>query len=495
MDLSRLNDLSKRKKADLLVLPFWNHAKKATPASKLQTVQKELSPLLETGDFSAKEGETALLYTDKIPEGRILVLGLGDSEGLTVERLRRSFAVAAKFALQKKYVTLNVVVPQSDLLDDTEIGAGVAEGLLLPNYVFDLHKFKDDSQTKPKLIQKITLIGLDERGFEAAEKASVVSEGVYLVRDLVNGNADDVTPQYLAQVAKGFAKTLKNVETTVFDKKRIEKEKMGLLLAVNRGSEREPVLIITSYKGNPKSKDHTVIVGKGVTFDTGGLNLKPTGSMETMRGDMAGAAVALAVVMVAAELNLKVNVTAVVPSTENGIDAASYKPGDTYKSYSGKTVEIANTDAEGRLILADALAYSIDHLKPTRILDVATLTGSMQIAMGPDGFGFMSNDDTISKDLEQASELTGERVLRFPLFEDYRDFLKSDMADIKNAGPRIGGAIIAGIFLQEFVGKTPWAHLDIAPVDYYNEPRRYHPKHATGIGVRILVEYLTSLQG
>ncbi len=494
MDLIHVNDIAKRKKADLLVLPFWNDSKKVVSATKFKTLQTELSPLLNTGDFLAKEGETALLYSEDVLEGRVLLLGLGAPDQINVEKLRRAYSAAAKFALQKKYGSLNVVAPQIDKLSEGEIGLGVSEGLLLTNYIFDQHKKINGGPEKTtKLIEKISLIGLGAKGFEAAEKAEIISDGVYLVRDLVNGNADDVTPQYLAKVAKGFEKTLKDVQTTILDKKHLEKEKMGLILAVNRGSDREPVLIISSYKGNPKSKEHTILIGKGVTFDTGGLNLKPTGGMETMRGDMAGGAVALAVLMVAAELKLKINLTAVVPSTENGIDSLSFKPGDIYKSHSGRSVEIGNTDAEGRLILADAITYAKEHLKPTRIIDIATLTGAMEVAMGPEAFGFMTNDDSIAKGLEAASEKTGERTLRFPLIEEYRDFLKSDLADIKNVGPRFGGAITAGIFLQEFVEKTPWAHLDIAPVEYYTESRRYHPKNGTGIGVRLLTEYVSNL--
>lgn len=496
MELTHSNDLAKRKKADLLVIPFWKSAKKPHPAAELGAVAPYLDPLLQTGDFSGKEGEVSLLYAQDLVEGRALLVGLGDPSKLTVEKLRRAYAAAVKSALQKRYTEINIIVPAIKGWDVEDIARGVTEGILLPNYLFNVHKEKasQDQDQAPKLINKFVLIGLSPKGFAAVEDAATICDSVHLARDLVNGNADDVTPQYLAQVAQGFAKTLKHVETTVFDKKRIEKEKMGLLLAVNRGSFREPVFIISSYKGNPKSKDHTIIVGKGVTFDTGGLNLKPTGGMETMRGDMAGAAVALGTLMAAAELQLKVNLTVVIPSTENSIDAHSYKPGDTYKSYSGKTVEIGNTDAEGRLILADALAYACDKLKPTRIIDVATLTGAMEIAMGPEGFGFMSNDDKIAEGVLAASAQTSERAVRFPLIEEYKENLKSDIADLRNIGGRPGGALIAGIFLQEFIGDTPWAHFDIAPVEYFTEARRYHPKHATGIGVRLLVDYLIQLQ-
>ena len=475
----------------MLILPFWQEIKKVAPAADLKAIEGALKHLLGMGDFSAKPGEIALLYSEELIEGRAILLGLGKKEQITVEKLRRGYAAALKSALQMKLSSLNVVLPGKCSLGEKDVAEGVVEGLLLPNYIFDIHKKANtDAQ---KLVTRAALIGIGKEASNVVDRAEIIAQGVYLARDLVNGNADDITPQYLARVAQGFGKTLTNVETTILDKKRIEKEKMGLLLAVNRGSHREPVIIICKYTGNPKSKDHTILVGKGVTFDTGGLNLKPTGGMETMRGDMAGAAVCLASLLIAAELKLKINLTIVIPSTENAIDSLSYKPGDTYKSYSGKTVEIGNTDAEGRLILADALSYAIKNLKPTRILDIATLTGAMDVAMGPEGFGFMSNDDTIAEGINKASAKTSERVLRFPIIEEYRDNLKSDIADIRNVGGRPGGAIIAAVFLKEFVDDTPWAHLDIAPVEYYTEARRYIPKHGTGYGVRLMAEYLSGL--
>ncbi|MCB1135296.1 MAG: leucyl aminopeptidase, partial [Chlamydiia bacterium] len=252
----------------------------------------------------------------------------------------------------------------------------------------------------------------------------------------------------------------------------------------------EPAFIIMQHKGDPRSKDHTVIVGKGVTYDTGGLNLKPTGSMEDMKCDMSGAAVAFGTLYAAAKLGLKKNLSVVVAATENSIGSRSYKPGDVYSSYLGKTVEIGNTDAEGRLTLADALAYANKNLHPTRMIDLATLTGAMLIALGEEASGLMSNDDTLAEQLKQAGERTFERVWRLPLFDEYKDQLKSEIADISNIGGRHAGSITAGIFLKEFVGDTPWAHLDIAGTAYLSKARRYHPKNGTGIGVRLLIDYL-----
>ncbi len=237
---------------------------------------------------------------------------------------------------------------------------------------------------------------------------------------------------------------------------------MGLFLAVARGAAVEPAFIILQYRGYPASKDHTVLVGKGVTFDTGGLNLKATGSMETMRCDMAGAAAVLSTIGVIASLKLKINVTAVVAAAENAIGSRSYKPGDVYKSYSGVTVEIGNTDAEGRLTLADALAYSLDQLKPTRMIDLATLTGSVVVALGEELSGLFCNDDDLAQQLLEASKKTAEGMWRMPLFAPYKEQIKSDIADIKNTGGRPAGSITAALFLQKFVADVPWAHLDIA---------------------------------
>lgn len=493
MEFARTLELTKRKKADFLVLPYWKEAKKSVPAADYAKIESHLKPILKTGDFSGKEGETFIIYPEGLLETRVLLLGLGERKGITVERLRRAFAAATKFGMQKKLHAVNIVIPKIDTLSEDELVQGLVEGLLLPNYLFSQNRSESGQESGPTTLQSIGLIGISKAGLEKAEEVLTICEGVYFARDLVNGNADDVTPQFLAKVAKGVEKTLPGVHTTVFDKKRIEKEGMGLLLAVNRGSSLDPVMIISSYRGDPKSKEHTVLVGKGVTYDTGGLHLKPYGSMETMRGDMAGGAVVLAALKVAAELKLKVNLTVVVPSTENCIDARSFKPGDIYQSYSGKTVEIGNTDAEGRLILADALAYACDHLKPTRIIDIATLTGAMEIALGPEGIGLMSTDDALSEKILAAGDKTFERVVRFPLFEEYLENLKSDLADLKNIGGRPGGAIIAGVFLKSFVQNIPWAHLDIAPIEYFSEVRRYHPKCGTGIGVRLMVEFLQSI--
>lgn len=484
-----LEKLSAKSTADLLVIPFWESNQGPISASKDSKVAAQHCHGAIAKDFTAAEGMVCMLYPEGKSETRVALLGLGKQEQVTTEQLRRCYGALLTACRDKAITKYALVMPEKLALKDHEVVRGVCEGLLSANYAFDALKRVSRKEPKPP-ISDVTLVGAKSAMAAIAQECACVADSVYFVRDLVNGNADDVTPQFLSAVANGLAKELPNTRVTIFDRKAIEKHQMGLLLAVNRGSARDPAFIILEYRGNPRSSDHTVIVGKGVTFDTGGLNLKATGFMEEMKDDMAGAAAALGTVRAAAQLGLKVNVTAVIPTTENSIGSRSYKPGDVYISYSGRSVEIGNTDAEGRLILADALAYACDHLKPTRLINIATLTGSIVIALGQGVCGLMSNNDALAGELEQAGKDSYERVWRMPLVEEYRKKLNSDLADIKNIGGRAGGPILAGLFLKEFVGETPWAHLDIAGPAFLQEAGPYLPKHASGFGVRLLVQLL-----
>lgn len=485
--------LDKRKSADGLVLPFWKGKKQGEWAIDHRFHSPQLDLLLEAGDFKGKEGEVALLYVDKQPEKRIILLGLGPKEKISVEGLRRSYGSLTKTSLGKKLTSLNVVIPQGIKgLNEELLITGMAEGLLLPNYIFSGLK-KQDQEDERILLKKINWIGSSKHTSKIAEKVLNVCEAIYAARDLVNGNADEITPQYLSRYALSLASDNPSLKVTVFNKKRIEKEKMGLLLAVNRGSDLDPAFILVEYKGNPKSKDHTVVVGKGITYDTGGLNIKVSG-MEYMKCDMGGAATCLGLMMAIARLKLKVNVTAVIPTTENSVDAKSFKPGDVYIGYSGKTVEMTNSDAEGRLVLADALAYACRNLKPTRLIDFATLTGAIDIALGSEATGLMSNQGELAEALKEAGEVTGERVWRMPLYEEYKDKLKSDIADLKSWNGRSASSSVAATFLHAFVDEgLPWAHLDIASTAYLSEPKKYQPKYGTGVGIRLMIEFLENL--
>jgi leucyl aminopeptidase len=497
MLFSTVDQLSKRKEADLIVLPFWQKQRKngsrAKPAAWLNDLQSFIQLPLESGDFDAAPGETLLIYAEDSKEKRCLLLGLGKEEDLTTEILRRAYSNVAKECQKKALTKINLVIPTITELRKVTVEEclkGISEGILLTNYRWEKLVSLNEETV---LLRSVCFVGLVNKYLSLLQEFEHTAEGIYLARDLINGNADIVTPRFLAETARKIAGKFPRVKATIFDEKRIEKEKMGLFLAVARGSDVEPMFIQLNYTGAPQSKDHTVLLGKGVTFDTGGLNLKPTGSMETMRDDMSGGAVVLATVAVAAAINLPVNVTAIVAATENAIDGKSYKPGDVYKGYAGITVEIGNTDAEGRLTLADALAYCVKELKPTRMIDLATLTGAMVVALGEGMSGLFCNDETLAKRLMDSAERTSEQLWRMPLFEPYKELLKSDIADIKNIGGKSGGSITAALFLQRFVQNVPWAHIDIAGTAFASKEKGYTPKNGTGFGVRLLVDFLQNI--
>jgi leucyl aminopeptidase len=458
------------KGSDLWVLPFWEGPKPAAAHS----LQVE-GPLK---DFKGKNGETVFWYEG---EQRVLLLGLGKQERASVEALRKAYASAVKAAQGKKAKRIDILFPQCKQKE--EFLKGIVEGVLLTNYSFT---YKHDSIKEDPLIllEKMVLVGIEKS--DLVEPLQTVAKGVHFVRDLVNANADDKIERFLKAV-KGLSPKIK---TTIFDKKKLEAEKMGLILAVNRASSVDPYLIQVSYQGNPKGKEHVVLVGKGITYDTGGLSIKPTDGMLTMKCDMSGAATVLGAVKVAAELGLKVNVTALMPITENCIGSKSYKLGDVYRSYSGKTIEINNTDAEGRLVLADAISYAVQNLNPTCIIDLATLTGACVVALGEDISGLFSNDDALVSELLESADQADELIWRLPLHDDYKEAFKSEIADMVNSGGREAGAIKAALFLKEFAGKVPWAHLDIAGPAYLSKTKHYHPMKGTGHGVRLLVEFL-----
>ncbi len=455
----------------MLVIPFWKGA--------LDSDFKEVLPVLRSGDFKGKNGETHFVYPEGFKESKILLLGLGDKE--TADFLRKAYASAVKAIRKVKAKSANFILPKKASLE------AVLQGILLSNYAYD-HLKGDTLKDAPPLLEKVGLIGAEDESI--LKEVETIVDGVFFARDLVNGNADDITPATLGSATKELEKISKNVKVTVYDRKWLEKEKMGLILAVGKAAEVDPVLIQATYTGNPSVKEQIVLVGKGVTYDTGGLSLKPTDAMLDMKCDMGGAAAVLGTLRTVAALGLKVNVTALVPSAENALDSKSYKLGDVYRSYSGKTVEINNTDAEGRLILADALSFAVKNLNPSYVIDLATLTGAVIVALGENIAGLCSNDDALASKLLDASKDTTDPLWRLPLVNEYKDKLKSGIADLINSGGRAAGSITAALFLQEFVGTAKWAHLDIAGGAYLSKPRDYHPTKATGYGVQLLVEFL-----
>lgn len=451
----------KAKKEDLIVVPLY---KKGDAACSLTpSLKKEIEKPIKLHDFAGDEGEIFILYAET---GRILLLGLGDKAKSSDESIRRAYGKLAKWCAKKKIKSIAIHKPEG-----FEISA--IEGILFP---------------KAKELAHVQLIGKwDQDRVEELEK---VFKGVYLARELVNEDAESLNPQKLAKEAKKLSTNKLKVKSLTLS--QIKKEKLGLILAVGKAADVDPAFIIMEYKGDPSRKDKTLLIGKGVTYDTGGLNLKQSG-MEEMKSDMGGAAIVIATMKVIEQLKLKQNVVAIIPSVENAIGPNSFKLGSVYTSHSGKKVEVMNTDAEGRLILADAISYGIKHFKPSRIVDLATLTGAMTIILGNEGIGLFSNNDALAEKFEKAGLNTYERCFRLPLIEEYRDLLKTEAADLKNWNGRMGASIISALFLKEFVGATPWVHLDIATVTYSQTARKYFPEYATGTGVRLLVETLRHL--
>lgn len=478
-----------RGRQEALILPFWK-GERPEPAFEGKALVLLVKPILQSGDFSGKTEEIFCLYPDKKPAMRLFLVGLGEKKAITSERIRRCYAQVVRLLRDKRIKSVGVEIPHVKSIKREIFLSALIEGMLLANYSFDQHISKKQNS----LLEKIFLQGALSHELQLCKRNYAIASAVYLTRDLVIGNADEVTPTYLAQQATRLGKTFSSIHTQIFDRAQIKKENLHLLTAVSRGATTEPTFIVMQYKGNPSSSEITALIGKGITFDTGGLNLKGTGNIEAMRDDMAGGAVVLGTLQAAATLKIKQNLLGIIASTENAIGPSSYKPGDVYKSHAGLSVEISNTDAEGRLILADAISYAQTRFSPTRMIDIATLTGGAVIALGEEAAAICSNDDILSKQLIEAGQRTYERLWRLPLFEEYTELLKSKIADIKNSGPRKASTICGGIFLERFIKKgVPWAHLDIANVAFTESQKPYHPVQATGFGVRLLVSFLESL--
>jgi len=473
-----------RKTSDCLIVPFIKSGNKVEKAASFSLPSSYKLPI-SNKDFKAKPNEVLLMYLNASKEKRVLFLGLGIMNDITLDSIRWAYAEAIRECMKKGAKRISIILPQIEDMQEQEVLFAASEGLLSGNYAY--HRLMT-AKDKLERIEAVQFIGVQGEK-SCVDKAMLIADGVHFARDLVNNNADDETPHHLTQVAQGLKKLSKKVSVKIFDKKWLVKEKMGLILAVSRGASVDPYLIQVDYRGAPSSDEHTVIVGKGVTYDTGGLSLKPTVGMDTMKADMSGGAAILGAMYSLCQLDLPINVTALVPTVENAIGPNSYKPGDVYFSYSGKSVEVTNTDAEGRLILADALYYAAKNLKPTRIVDIASLTGAMVVALGDDIAGLFSNNDVLAQHLLEAADQTGELLCRMPLYKGYKKLLKSQIADIMNAAKvRHAGSITASLFLEEFVNKLPWAHIDIAGPNFLAQPNRYHPIYGTGYGVRLFIE-------
>lgn len=418
----------------------------------------------------------------------ILLCGMGDASKLNPESIRNCGASVTAAAMDKKMNELAVVIPEIKNFTREQTLRYISEGMALANYRFDRYKNSDTKGEKP--VEKIVFISSSKNAQSIIHRTEIITRNTFLCRDMINDTSDSINPVSFAESAAAISKK-SGLKCTVLNREKIESKKMGLLLAVNRGSLIEPRVVKIEYRGDVENPKVIGVIGKGITFDSGGMNLKPSGSMETMRSDMSGAATVLCVMKSLAELKVKRNVTAVIPLTENMLSGNAYRPGDIYRSYKGLTVEIGNTDAEGRLILADAIAYMEKEVGPELIVDMATLTGACVVTFGETVAAYLSTDDKLASVIESASSDTGEKLWRLPFFEDYEDRMKSEIADLSNMSSEKNAGTIAGaVFLKKFVGKTPWLHLDIAGTAWYSKARGYRPKNATGYGLRLLLNMI-----
>ena len=451
-----------------------------------------IKEVIDGGDFEGKLNQIAIIYTrGAIPAKRVVLTGLGKRGEVDMEKLRGVFSKAAQqirgLNIKKFATTLDfgLSIPKTVLTE------AVVEGVYLGLYQFT--SFKTLERDKIKELKEVVIIEEQRKAVPEIKAAVTTAEticgAVCFVRDLVSTPANELTPSDLAREAEAIAAERKKVRVKILDVKEMKELGMNALLGVSSGSCQPPKLIILEYRGGKRGQPPVALVGKGLTFDSGGISIKPSEKMDEMKTDMSGGAAVMGTIMAVSDLNLPVNVVGLIPATENLPGGKAYKPGDILKSLSGQTIEVLNTDAEGRLILADALTYA-GRYKPAVIIDIATLTGACIIALGENVIGLMGTDDKLKERIKTAAETTNERVWELPLWEEYHDLIKSDVADFKNSGGRSAGTITAAAFLSKFVGDYPWAHLDIAGPAWLGKEKPYIPKGASGVGVRLLVRLL-----
>lgn len=451
-----------------------------------------LAPTIEASGFTGRN-DTSITIVHGTAPARITLIGLGKEKDLSIRRLRAALHSVAKSARKNRDKSIALFFPYTvPPLDDAATTRLVADLLAHSDYQYDRYiTVHDDGEKVPIRCVYVAPSSVDPKLVrQLGNEAAAIAAAVRTVRDLGNGPGNLVTPSFIAARAQEVA-AAHGLTCTVWDKKQIVKMKMGGLLAVNRGSAEEPRFIVLEHA--PKGAKKTIcLVGKGITFDSGGISIKPADRMEEMKFDMSGAAAVIGTLQACAALKVRHRVIGVIASTDNMPSGAAYKPGDIITTMSGKTIEIVNTDAEGRVILADALHYA-SQLKPDHIIDFATLTGACVVALGNEASGLFTADSELANQLTIAGEQVGERLWRLPEWDDYRDLVRSDWADVKNSGGRWGGATTAAVFLKQFVDNASYAHIDIAGTAYAEHPNAQFPRGSTGVGVRMTVEFLRSL--
>jgi len=471
--------------------------KGAKPAISLLTeeasIQQAAAQLLTTEEFAGGSNETLLLHA---PQGlkakRLLLVGLGKASKANSHDVRKAAGTAVRFAKPRKLRELAITVPAGAAFEAAATARAVIEGAIVADFDPDTYR----SDRKDQSIQSLTVVapaGLDQKAVETGYREGIViGESQNFTRFLVNEPGNRMTPTILGQKAAEMSHEF-GLKCEVFGAEKLHELKMGAFWSVTQGSEEPPALIVMTYEPENAPANGPVLglVGKGITFDTGGISIKPSDNMEKMKYDMAGGAAMIGAMRAIAQLKPAVKVIGIVTAAENMPSGKAQKPGDVQIAMSGKSIEIINTDAEGRLVLADGLAYA-KKLGATHLIDAATLTGAVAVALGQINAGVFANDDDAFQHFSKALNTSGERFWRLPLEDEYRDLIRSDIADIKNTGGRYGGAITAAMFLKEFAEETPWLHLDIAGLAWLDENKAWMAKGPTGVAVRSIIEWVRS---
>jgi len=452
-----------------------------------------ISEILTSGEIKAKLAETALVHAKGQPFGRVLVVGLGEREKFEPYFLARAAGTAVRQLGRKNVGEIAIALPATAKGNEAVCAAFVAEGAISGGFDITLYQSKPDKKIA------ITAVTVLDDGFDAAAVAAgvargtILGEAVNLARTMAATPANDMTPTHMAAEATRLAHDA-GLSIDVLDEAKCREEGMGSFLSVAAGSAQPPKFIVLTYKGDPDSKEILGLVGKGITFDTGGISIKPAASMEDMKMDMSGGAGTIAAMYAIGKLKPKLNVIGIIPATENMPGGKATKPGDIVKAMNGSTIEVINTDAEGRLVLCDGLTYALK-LGATKLVDSATLTGAVVIALGHAASALVGNDDEFLAAFEKAAKPTGERYWHMPLYDDYTTAMKSDIADLKNTGGRAAGTLTAAAFLRTFVGDTPWLHLDVAGTAYLDNESAWQAKGPTGTPVRALVALVEQMAG
>ena len=482
-----------------LVVNLFRGVKK--PGGPTGAVDKALggviTQLIEDGEIKGSTGETTLIHTlGKIKPSRVLVAGLGTQDKFDVQVVRRVSAEVVRFLRRKGISSAATIAHGASIggLDPQLSGQAIAEGAHLGLYKFGTYLTKNSDSTNE--FEHLTVVELDKTRAKAIDAGvklgSTVAKASITARNMVNEPANHMTPSRMAEAAQKVASD-QGLKIEIMENAQMKKMGMGAFMGVAQGTDEPAKLIVLRYDGDPENPENNLgLIGKGITFDTGGISLKPPGGMEAMKGDMAGGASVIAAMEIIGQTKPKINVLAVIAATENMPGASAQRPGDVVRAMNGKTIEVINTDAEGRLVLADALCYAREQ-GITRLVDVATLTGAMVTTLGKACTGVMGNDGQLVQQTIDAGKKTGEKFWELPMFDEYKDLIKSDVADMKNSGGRQAGSISAALLLAEFVDGAAWVHLDIAGTSTSDKAAGYLVKGATGVPVRTLAQLATDL--